>query len=633
MLSEAPVLGHYDADRELVVTCDAGPYGVGAVLAMRGRARGAPDTVIAYVSRALTPAERNYSQIHKEALSIIFSVRKFHQFLYGRRFTLKTDHKPLVSIFGPGNGIPSMTASRLQRWALILSAYDFDIEYVKSDDNTADALSRLIAAHKLTGSVDEDGPEQTYLHFATDAMLLDYNAVSKETRNDVLLGRIISYIRDGWPQDTDIKELKPFFNRKSELYSELDCVMWGHRVVVPTACRERVMRELHDSHMGIVKTKALARSYVWWPGLDEAVEAMCRACPVCAAVAAAPPRHAPCPWPYPSRPWARIHLDFLGPIAGVKYLVLIDAYSKWIEIAEMSSTTAKILIKKLREYFARFGLPKQIVSDNGPPFSSEEFRAFCSNNKIEQLFSAPYHPASNGAAENAVKLWKRVIKKAIMQNINTETALSRFLLMYRNTPHNATGESPAKVLLGRAVRTRLDCLKPDREQRVTDLQRRQREAAGGTQRAFDVGDLVWYRRYNVGNSQGKWEAGQVLERIGETDYTIASSVGVTHRHINQLRKRDSNGEVREPRPRNMALSYPPAQTPLLIPTGEASSSGSAESVDREVDNPPGDARVDPESNPELAQRPDPGAAAERTRPDRLRPIVNPPRRFGFEDIF
>lgn len=314
-------------------------------------------------------------------------------------------------------------------------------------------------------------------------------------------------------------------------------------------------------------------------------------------------------------------------------MVLIDAYSKWIEIAEMSSTMAKILIKKLREYFARFGLPKQIVSDNGPPFSSEEFRAFCSNNKIEQLFLAPYHPASNGAAENAVKLCKRVIKKAIMQNINTETALSRFLLMYRNTPHNATGESPAKVLLGRAVRTRLDCLKPDREQRVTDLQRRQREAAGGTQRAFDIGDLVWYRRYNVGNSQSKWEAGQVLERIGETDYTIASSVGVTHRHINQLRKRDSNGEVREPRPRNMALSYPPAQTPLLIPTGEASSSGSAESVDREVDNPPGDARVDPESNPELAQRPDPGAAAERTRPDRLRPIVNPPRRFGFEDIF
>jgi hypothetical protein len=635
LLSEAPVLGHYDAARELVLTCDAGPRGVGAVLAMRARSRGAPDTVIAYASRALTPPERNYSQIHKEALAIIYAVKKFHQFLYGRQFTLKTDHKPLVSIFGPGHGIPSMTASRLQRWALILSAYDFNIEYVMSENNMADALSRLIAAYKSTGPMYEDCPEQTYLHFANDAMLLDYNTISKETRDDVLLGRIVSYIRDGWPQETEIRELKPYFNRKSELYTELDCVMWGHRVVVPTACQERVLQELHEPHMGIVKTKALARSYVWWPGLDEAVEALCRACSVCAAVAAAPPRHTPCPWPYPSRSWSRIHLDFLGPIAGVKYLVLVDAYSKWIEVAEMTSTTSKMLIKKLREYFARFGLPKQIVSDNGPPYGSEDFKIFCANNGIEQLFSAPYHPASNGAAENAVKLCKRVIKKAIIQNTDIDTALSTFLLMYRNTPHSTTGESPAKILLGRAARTRLDCLKPDREQRVSSLQRRQREAAGGTRREFGIGDSVWYRLYNVGHAQPKWAAGKVLERIGETNYKIESSLGINHRHIDQLRKRDSMSAVRQNTQRGMALGYPPAQVTVVDPIAGVSSSGSAESSgsSREVGNTRGESRAEPESNPLTGLAPPDPAAAERTRPDRLRPIIDPPRRYGFEDYF
>ncbi|CAK1597334.1 unnamed protein product [Parnassius mnemosyne] len=150
--------------------------------------------------------------------------------------------------------------------------------------------------------------------------------------------------------------------------------MCGHRVVIPDSCRDKVIKELHEGHMGVVKTKALAWSYVWWPGIDEAVEAACRVCTVCAAVADAPPAHAPRLWPWPDRPWTRIHIDFLGPIAGQTFLIVVDAQSKWIEAIKMNSTTAKAVIKELREMWARFGLPKQVVSDNGPPFFSNEFR-------------------------------------------------------------------------------------------------------------------------------------------------------------------------------------------------------------------------------------------------------------------
>ncbi|XP_028164488.1 uncharacterized protein K02A2.6-like isoform X2 [Ostrinia furnacalis] len=532
LLKSAGVLAHYDASRAAVLTCDAGPRGLGAVLAQR--AADGRERVVAYASRALTPAELNYSQIHKEALAIVFAVKKFHQYLYGRKFTLRTDHKPLVSIFGPNLGIPNMTASRLQRWAIILSAYDFSIEYIKSEENTADALSRLIAAHKESRDSSGDRDiEQTYLHFATEALLLSNETIKKETQKDPLLGRIISYIQDGWPADVDIKELKPYFNRKSELYLEMGCIMWGHRLVIPNVCRDKVLRELHDTHTGIVKMKSLARSYVWWPGLDEAIERQCGACGVCAALSGAPPAHAPRSWPWPTRPWSRIHIDFLGPIAGMKFLVIIDATSKWIECFKMDHTTASKVIERLRDTFARFGLPKQIVSDNGPPFSSSEFSQFCNNNGIDHIFTAPYHPSSNGAAENAVKVCKRVIKKAIMTRMDVDTALYRFLLIYRNTSHNTTGDSPAKLLLGRNLRTRLDCLKPDREKRIGKLQEKQENSAGGVSREVKVGEEVWFKNYN---DDVQWKKGKVIEKLGDTDYRISLKDGqCIHRHIDQLK--------------------------------------------------------------------------------------------------
>lgn len=533
MLCSTEVLAHYDMNLETILTCDASEHGIGAILAQRES--GGRERVVAYASRVLTCAEKHYSQIHKEALAIIFAVDKFHQYLYGRKFTLQTDHKPLVSIFGPNMGIPSTAASRLQRWAIKLSAYDFKIEFVNTTRNVADVLSRLIKSHKENTVNTEELPEQTYLHFATEALLLDYRQLKKETSSDPILCRVLSFIQDGWPHEVDIRELKPFFNRKEELYTELGCILWGHRVVIPSNCRDRVLKELHEPHMGIVKTKALARSYVWWPGVDEQVEAVCRACEVCATVAEAPRQQAPHSWPYPYRPWSRLHLDFLGPIAGLNYLIIVDSCSKWIEAINMTRTTSHAVIAVLRNIWARFGLPRQVVSDNATVFSSDEFRTFLRSNGIEQLFSAPYHPASNGAAENAVKICKRVIKKALLQKLNPDTALCRFLLSYRNTEHYTTGESPAKILLGRKLRMRLDVLKPDREARVQSQQAQIENTLGGAHRQMAPDDAVWYRNYR---GPKKWVAGRVKSKLGSSDYTITSEFGTeVHRHVDQLKHR------------------------------------------------------------------------------------------------
>lgn len=126
----------------------------------------------------------------------------------------------------------------------------------------------------------------------------------------------------------------------------------------------------------------------------------------------------------------------------------------------MSSTTAEKTIEILRSTFARFGLPETIVSDNGPPFTSADFENFLTTNGIKHILTAPYHPASNGIAENAVKNVKLILKKAHAQGEELNLALTRYLFNYRTAKHCTSEESPAKLMFGRELRTRLELIKP-----------------------------------------------------------------------------------------------------------------------------------------------------------------------------
>ena len=465
----APILAHYDPTLPIKMAGDASAYGIGAVIS-----HSYPDGTerpISFASRTLSPSEQNYPQIEKEALSLIYGIKEFHAYLYGRKFTLVTDHKPLLTVLGPKNGIPPMAAARLQRWALLLSAYNYSIEFKPMQQHAnADGLSRLPLGNRQ--------PPSTCSAFVVgqiQALPVSSEQLESATRQDPLLSlsRVHQYIQEGWP-DSTTEEFKPYRDRQLELTTQGNAVLWGSRVIIPSKLHSRILEELHRDHPGITRMKALARSYLWWPGLDRCLEKCVQECLACQAERNTPalaPLH---PWLWPTKPWQRVHVDFAGPFMGEMFMVVVDAHAKWPEVIPMSSTTSSNTIDELRRLFAAYGLPRQLVSDNGPQFTLNEFATFCKLNGVKHIRCAPYYPASNGIAERFVQAFKRAMKTGAGDGQTVTQRLSNFLLTYRCTPHATTGEAPCNLFMGRRLRTRLDLLRPSCEERVQSKQAQQK---------------------------------------------------------------------------------------------------------------------------------------------------------------
>ena len=186
------------------------------------------------------------------------------------------------------------------------------------------------------------------------------------------------------------------------------------------------------------------------------------------------------PWEWPSEPWSRIHLDFACPYMGSMFLVLVNAHSKWMDAHLMHSITSAKTIEKLCIIFANHRIPRKVVTDNGPTFTSYEFQEFMQKNKIVHVNSAPYHLSSNGLAERAVQTLKRGIAQT--SGTTLQERVSKFLFKYRLTPHSVTGVAPSELLFGRRIRCRLD-----RSQRV----QKQTHDSTAPLRSFRVGDTVY----------------------------------------------------------------------------------------------------------------------------------------------
>ena len=210
-----------------------------------------------FASRTLTKAELNYSHLDKEALAIIFGVKKFHQYLHGRHFSIKTDHKPLTHIFNETQATPSMASGHTQRWALTLGGYDYSIQYREGKNMAnADALSQLPFKTSLEQEAPRP-PELVHLVEFLDSTPLFCTQVRVWTDHDSTLSRVRKWVQEEWPAQvcTD-EQFQPYVRRKDELSTEEGCVLWGNQLVLPMRGRK----------------SSLARGYMWWPGMDKEIE-------------------------------------------------------------------------------------------------------------------------------------------------------------------------------------------------------------------------------------------------------------------------------------------------------------------------------------------------------------------------
>ena len=543
LLLSSQLLVHFDPTKEIIVACDASGYGIGAVLAHRGS--NGEEQPIGFVSRTLTAAEKNYSQIEKEALACIFGITKFHTYLYGHKFTLVTDHKPLLSLFKEHKAIPQQASGRIQRWALTLAAYEYTIAFrPTAAHSNADALSRLpIQCQEEQVPL---VPETILMLEQMDDSPFTAQQVKYFTARDPCLSQVLTYVQKGWPDRVQQEQLKPYWHRRTELTSHDGCLLWGQRVVIPPQGRTTVLQELHGGHCGITRMKSLARTVVWWPKLDNEIEIMVHSCAKCQEQQGDPPTLPLIPWNWPTRPWSRLHIDYLGPFLGHMWLLIVDAHSKWLEVFQMDSTTSSATIQCLRDVFSRFGLPDRIVSDNASYFVSAEFAEFMNKNGIKHSTSAPYHPASNGLAERAVKTFKIGMRKMTQGTLKQK--LARFLFSYRTTPHSTTGVSPAELLMNRKLKSALDLLNPQLSDRVVSAQNRQVAAHDKRvqARSFSLGDLVYVRNYGQGP---KWIKGTIVDYSGPYNFsvevTVSDQLTRWKRHADQLRKCYDSSSVTE----------------------------------------------------------------------------------------
>ena len=269
-LGKSGFLTHFESSLPVTVACDASPVGLGVVLSHimpDGEER--PNQ---FASRSLTRAEQKYSQIEREGLGIIFGVKRFYPFLFGRKFTLVTDNKPLAAIISPRKDIPAVAAEQIQLWAMYLSGFNYDVRYRSSAQNAnADWLSRLPTQNDDPGTSTD---KYVALVLGVGVLPVSSEQIKTAVRKDPLLLQVMRYTRDGWPDTLpmDRLNLQPFFCRRNELSLEGDVLLWGMRVITPKQFRAEILDELHTGHIEVMKMKGVARSYVSWPGMDAEIE-------------------------------------------------------------------------------------------------------------------------------------------------------------------------------------------------------------------------------------------------------------------------------------------------------------------------------------------------------------------------
>ena len=423
LLCGEPVLTFYCADKPVTVRCYASSYGMGACLLQEGRP-------IACVSRSLKSAEPNYAQIEKELLAICFSKERFHHYVYGRKVTVQSDHRPLESIIKK----PIYKASpRLQLMLLRLMKYTVIIIFTPGKDmHIAGALSPA-TVDSSTGDNDAYIEEaELRVHSVVAHLLMNkqlHAEILEATNKDRVLQALIDQFKKGWPEH--------------KIYEAQGIVFVGDKLLVLKELRPYMLQKIHETHLGMKKCKSRACEIMYWPGMSRDMEEIVSRCKVCAKYQSNNQREPMIPHEVPNRPWSKLGADIFT-YGSNDYLVVVDYFSKYPEVVSLPDKTAATVIRKLEAIFSRHGVPDVFMSDN-MPFASGEMKQFVNEWGFKLITSSPTYPRINGLSERYFQTVKQLLRKAHDEGKSPHRAL----LDYRTSLVAGMKYSPAQLLMSR----------------------------------------------------------------------------------------------------------------------------------------------------------------------------------------
>lgn len=409
-LCEYPYNFPYSKDLGIILHCDASGNSIGAVLSqVNDKGKEIP---IYYYSRLLKEREMRYSTIEKELTAIHDSLLKLRQYLIGRKFIVKTDHKPLLGI------IKNNTSSLGARWArrlLRISEYEFEIEYLRGKDNVvADALSRINSLKSKLPSLKEaqekDKEIQRFLK-NDNRSYLDNGIVTmirKDGTQVILLPEILRYealVEAHGVEGGHFNHIKTFRKLSENFYWK---TMFNDTKQFVDTCHECQMSKKHKEKM--TSTENIQKREVW----------------------------------------SDLAMDLMGPFEGGRsIIILIDMFSKFTVGKVLKRTISKNIISFLKETFNKFGVPKSVLSDNGKQFISLGTKEFLKFKGIADKNSTPYNPQGNGIAERVIRTIKGNIRSLYVEGLDLKESLEKSLFAYNTTYHDSTRYSPFELMFGR----------------------------------------------------------------------------------------------------------------------------------------------------------------------------------------
>ena len=411
-ISKNMTLPYFNPKISTTLQTDASKKGLGAVILQNSKP-------VMFASWALTRAEKNYQNLERECLAMIWGMEKFHYFLYGKQFTLETDEKPLVSIYKKHM---VEISPRIQRLVVRSFPYQpFDVQYRRGKEiPLADTLSRVTPT-----PVEEDGIQLPIVavNLITSNVPVsssEIDLIHGETAKDPTLNLLRHYIHMGWPVDRRMlpHEIHTFWNYREDLSMENGLITKGARLIIPSTLRQKVLEHIHEGHLGIEKCMLKARDSVFWPGISNNIRKTVEKCGIyqASSKAAEPVGNVS---DVPPHAWHTLGTD-LFYWNKIDYLVIGDYFSKYLIIRRLPNSSSHMVIKELGLVFTELRRPFVLRSDNGPCYTSKEFHNFLNFYQVDHITSSPHYPQSNGFAEALVGIAKKLMEKSVKEGKTVE---------------------------------------------------------------------------------------------------------------------------------------------------------------------------------------------------------------------